>query len=248
MRGDLFCRRLAREAAHRLNPGGYFQMICDWPHIRGTDPTAFLAEWFDDVSCDVLALRLRTLDPLAYASHWITSEASHNRTLDADRLIRSWTDFYAAGRFEAISLGIVTLRKFAPGTCRPHWFLLHEAPAPIVSPAGDQILRWITAQDLLRSCTDQSLLARSFSVPPDVRLSSPGQGRSAQPGQSIGFTRGFALAAPADQLSVAMFSLLGTPRTGSDLLAAIRQTTIPSLSDRDFLAALRSLVTQGLLT
>lgn len=248
MRGDLFCRRLARESAARLNPGGYFQMICDWPHIAGQSPEQSLATWFEALNADVLVLRLRTTDPVSYAKQWVLSDTTHGKSREPAQLqqvLKSWIDFYASQHFAAISTGVVTLRMLNTGASRTPWFRLDHATEPLVSPAGEQIFQLMAGEDLVRSADATTLLAMRYRVTPAMRLHqqlTPGDTGWSLVETRVQSTEGFSIVTPLDPPTARVLSAVRPDRTGTDIAAACTEPQPTTLT------ALQTLLRRGIIT
>lgn len=248
VRGDEFCKRLAREAARRLNPRGWFQMVCEWPHIRGTDVQQMLAAWFDGCACDVLVQRIRSVDPASSARHWLSSEAMQRRTdpNELARQMKSWVDFYIRQGFEAISTGVITMRRLPPGGGRPPWFRLDDAFEPMVSPAGKQILNIFRAQDFLHDHPG-ALLSSMYHVNDDVRLHQelrPHQGQWSVSGSKLTFAEGFTVSIAADAGACAIVHGCNARRTGADLVGL---AVAAGAAEGDAEQTLRTLIARAVL-
>lgn len=174
MHGDQFCRQLLADAARHLKPGGFCQALCDWAHIFGEDVTQRLHGWFQGSGCDVLVMRATTLDPTTYAVNWARQAAAQTgnvspQALEAD--VRRYTEYYQRERIQAISHGLITIRKMrTDGPARQPWFHLEDFPASMAGYAGDQILRLFTGRDFASAVPDQAMLAVRLRPTAELRL------------------------------------------------------------------------------
>lgn len=145
--GDAMSRRVVRDIPSVMNEGAFAHVICNWAHVRGQDWTQRLREWVDGAGCDVLALRSLTMDPRDYAETWI----EHTESDDPEafsRLLDLWLDSMRSLEIEAISTGLILLRKRAGST----WFAAEDAPESMKGPAGEAIAAMFEARRLLAAC------------------------------------------------------------------------------------------------
>lgn len=171
--GDLFCRRLIREAPGLLNEGGFFQMTLDWAEYQGGDWRRRLAEWFQDSGCDAWVLRLDRHAPAAYAYMWVRDTEPDQPELAAP-LFDEWVAYFERESIEAVSTGLIAMRR------RPHgsnWLRLEEAPAGISGPVGDWVLQGFQLKDYLELTADQSLLEEKLRLSPHARLLQDSEAR-----------------------------------------------------------------------
>lgn len=174
MHGDQFCQQLIAQSAKQLKPGGYFQCLCDWAHIFGDNVTERLTGWFLGSGCDVLVLHERTLDPVSYAVNWVRQAASQTggatpQAMEAD--VRRYADYYQRERIQAISHGLVSMRKMREGgPARQPWFHIDDYPPNVGGYAGDQILRVFAGRDVGGMVPDKVLLSMKLRAAPEVRV------------------------------------------------------------------------------
>jgi len=152
--GDGFCRRLVREVPGVLEEGGYCQMLCNWAHHRGSDWKERLAGWFKDSGCDAWVMRVQTEEPAAYASKWINQTEAVEPRLFTERF-RAWTDYYREQEIEAISSGVITMRRSSDG---PNWLRVDENPPRLLGPCGDDIEMMFALRDFLETSRDDARL------------------------------------------------------------------------------------------
>ncbi len=259
MQGDEFCQRIVREAPEHLNPGGWMQMLCEWTHLKGTDPRQRLGSWFATSGCDVLVQRFRTIDPLSYAIEWLSLDAREGRLANQTQLneaIRRWVDSFRAQGIEGISRGLITMRKLDPwelAAGRQPWIRMDDAPDRLQSSAGHQIERVFKNQDFLNSCDDRKLVSTRFKAAPEIRIRqelAPGAGGGWGIAEShIRFSDGFAMGAPSPMPMVQLVMLCDGMRTAGDalnVLASNAKAPIEKIGPQ-LVQALRGLIERGVL-
>ena len=164
---DSFCQRLAREAPQHLREGGLFQMGFEWAHLAGQDWNARLSGWFEGTGCDVWILRTDTHSAPDYARIWVR-DTEHETEEASARLYEEWTSYYEAKGVEAVSTGLVVMRRAAG---RRNWVRFEELPEGTSGPVGDSIELGLRLHDYLDTARgDEALLAARLCVSPPVRL------------------------------------------------------------------------------
>lgn len=167
MPGDTVCREIVRQAPAFLEEGGWFQMLCNWAHVTGQDWRERLADWCKETGCDAWALRAQTSDAAAYATNWLentASEASRAAAFD------DWIDYYAQEGIEAVSLGLLVLRRSERET---PWFCVDEGPEGMVPPCGKAVRDRFAREDALRalpSNPEDGFLDLPLQASPDMHL------------------------------------------------------------------------------
>lgn len=165
--GDDFCRRLLAEIPAYLEEGGFAQVLCNWIHPKNADWQTRLQGWFEGNGCDVWILHSDTWDPSLYALMWIKgTESEEPRKVES--LFNEWMDYYEAAGIEAMSMGMVVLRR---ASSRPNWFKISRSPEKMVGPAGAAIQLRIHLLDFLEAnAADASLLAQTLRVTALARM------------------------------------------------------------------------------
>ncbi len=167
MRGDEISRTIVREVGSLLAEGGFCQILCNWAHRRGEDWRQRLAQWVEGTGCDAWVIRSDTLDAAGYAAKWIRHTERDAPDVFAERF-RQWTDYYDQCGIEAISGGLITLRRRRAAA---HWFRADDAPERMLGPAGESVARGFELHDFLEAYPDDSSLAQAvLRRSPDVRL------------------------------------------------------------------------------
>ena len=159
MRGDEICRTIVRQAPKYLSEGGYCQMLCNWAHISGQSWRDHLPSWFEGGGCDAWVARFETWDVAAYAQTWV------RQSQQSPQLFEEWMAYYQQNGIEAVSLGLITLRR---KSARQNWVRIEDGrPADL---SGDIVATGFAARDLLETTDDPALMATRLCVAPDVRL------------------------------------------------------------------------------
>jgi methylase of polypeptide subunit release factors len=163
---DQMCRHIAKHAPAHLEPGGYFQMLCEWVQVSGQDWHERLGEWFEGTGCDAWVMKSGSVDPSQYAQERIM-ELMHTNEHDA-RLYEEYMTYYRQRRVETIHRGFVAMRR-RPG--HNNWVVMEDMDAAPQGPFGDAVERRFTARDLLTThSTDEQILGVKLRIAPDVRL------------------------------------------------------------------------------
>ena len=167
MHGDEVSQKIVRQAPAFLSEGGYCQILCNWAHLAGQPWQERLAGWFAGSGCDAWVMRSDTLDAASYAAKWIR----HTEWDDPEHFCQrfeEWVDYYERERIEAISGGLITLRRRSEGA---NWFRADDSPNRMLGPAGQAILQGFEAHDFLKTVEDDArLMAQRLQVSPDVRM------------------------------------------------------------------------------
>jgi hypothetical protein len=168
MKADLFAQKLVREAPEVLEEGGFCQLICEWVHLTGQDWKERLAGWFAGNGCDVWVIKLDTDQPRLYADRWINNTEDEDPVVSA-RLYEEWMNYYREEGIEAISTGLIAMRKRSGGN---NWLRIDDSTEKTYSePFGDFVLQSFAAKDFLeRMKNDADLLEQKLKPSPDLRL------------------------------------------------------------------------------
>jgi SAM-dependent methyltransferase len=165
MPSDHFCQMIVREVPRRLQEGGYCQLLCNWAHIVGQDWQERLRQWFTGSGCDVWVMQADTHDAAAYATTWIQDSEEESATQFAAHF-DAWMAYYRRERIEAISLGLITMRR---ATHHPNWLRIDGAPEIMHGSCGAAVLQGFAAYDFLATVRDdQALMQACLQVAPEV--------------------------------------------------------------------------------
>jgi hypothetical protein len=166
MHGDQFCQKIVREVPPVLHQGGYCQILCNWAHYAGQDWQERLAGWFEGTGCDAWVMRSETRDASTYATVWIRGTEEDNPARFA-KLYEEWMAYYEGEGIEAMSAGLITMRRTSE---RTNWFCADDAPEKMLGPCGEAIARRFELHDFLETVRDdRALLETRLCVSPDVR-------------------------------------------------------------------------------
>jgi SAM-dependent methyltransferase len=228
--GDSFCEAAVRGVPGHLGDGGVAQLLVNWIVPPGQEWSEPLRRWVEGSGCDALLLRQSSWDALGYATTW-------NAPLRADpeefgAALDRWVAHFRSVGIESVAGGLVVLRKRS-GTSS---VVALEVPSARLEPAGEQILRLLDAQELLRNRDDDALLAERLAPAPelavDVRLAPRRRAR-------LSLDRGLALRADADEATVGLVAELDGERSLAD---AVSRT---GLDRADALPVIRRLIELG---
>jgi methylase of polypeptide subunit release factors len=244
---DDLCRDIVRRAPEFLREGGYCQLVCSWAHVAGQDCSARLASWIEGTGCDAWVLRSCTEDAPTYARKRVADLGGAPR--QAVRWFDEWIAYYERERIEAVSCGVMTLRRKVAG---PNWFACDSLPE-MRGPCGAAIEARFLRSDFLRSRRDDAdLLACRVRPAEDLswevrhRL-APGGWTAAE--SRLWFTNGLSFGTNADRAVVEFLAgCEGERLLGDHLrrLAAAMGQEVSQLAPR-FLQAVRVLVEAGYL-
>jgi SAM-dependent methyltransferase len=215
---DGFCRALRERAPAFLNEGGLCQIACDWAHIAGEDWQERIAGWLEGTGCDAWVLRLETHDAAAYAEMWIrdTERAAGE---EAARLFGEWMRYYESRGIEAVSTGLIALRRSARGS---HWIRIEDAPATSGGAIGGAIRLGFELRDYLEACgAEERLLEERLRVAPGVRLDQECEWEDAGwrvSAATIRLSGGLHYQSPIDLRLAAMLALSDGRRTLRELI------------------------------
>lgn len=166
-KGDEVGQAIIRQIPRFLNEGGYCLMLCNWAHLEGQNWHERLLGWFADRGCDVLVLRSETSDPRTYATTWI-KHTEHSDPQHFDERLSRWVEYYQRQGIEAISAGVIVLRRTSSGL---NWTVFENTPEKMLGPCGHEIVRRFEAQDFLNTVSDDAvLLETQFRLAPETQL------------------------------------------------------------------------------
>ena len=166
---DQICQKIIREASRYLTEGGFCQMLCNWAEAEGQPWRDRLQEWVADLGCDAWVIRSESRDAATYASTWIRHTEPGIGPEEFDDRFDQWMMYYKKQKIEAMSAGLITLRRSMSG--RASWFRAEDGPEKTIGPCGDDILQGFALRDFLESVSDDAVLFDTrFQVSPDVRL------------------------------------------------------------------------------
>jgi methylase of polypeptide subunit release factors len=167
VRGDEFCRDLARLAVTYLEEGGYCQFMANWAHRAGQPWEEVLAGWFEGTGCDVIVWGAETQDAPSYATNWI-QQTEADKLDQLAPLFDQWMSYFESEGIEEITYGLISMRRSSGRAGR---IRLVKVPKNFSAPAGEHVLRRFALEDYLAAITDdRQLLDERFRLSPDVRI------------------------------------------------------------------------------
>jgi methylase of polypeptide subunit release factors len=171
--GDAVTMKVLREAPRHLEEGGFAQVMGNWVHGSKEDWRAPLEASVAGTGCDALLLRYPSIDLVSYAAAWnllLATGGAKGYLQAVDR----WLDFYTREGIEAISDGMVVLRRRSGGV---NWVRAIEVPGSPAAGAGDHVLRLFEARDRRDELADdEAMLAARFERAPGLKLSWRAEG------------------------------------------------------------------------
>ncbi len=245
---DGFCRKLTARVPALLNEGGLFQMCCDWAHMAGQDWKETLAGWFEGSGCDVWVMRTDTHSAADYAHTWIR-DTERDTAENRDRLYHDWISYYEAKGLEAVSTGLIAMRRVSG---RPNRLRIEEAPEGVSGPFGNFIALGFELHDYVACASDEALLDERLRVSPLVRLDETCEWteRGWKPASArIRLARGLTYASGIDLRLAGLVARCTGERTVRDLLKELAAATDSELEKitPNMLGLLRQLVERGFL-
>lgn len=249
MEGDQYCRRIVREAPQYLEEGGFCQITCDWVHLTGQEWKERLAGWFEGTGCDVWVMRTDTHDAAGYAQMWVR-DTEFGSPEEAARLYEDWVSYYDCKGIEAISSGVLAMRRSSGPS---HWVRIEDAPESMSGRVGDYVELGFKLGDFLEAMKDdRKLLEQSIRLSPELRLNqqcewSEGTWRivSAQ----LRLTRGLQYVGNVDRNAVNLITRCDGRRTLCEALAQLAAAVGADVEKitPDCLTLVRHLIQRGFL-
>jgi len=247
--GDQVVRTIIRQVPAFLAEGGYCQMLCNWAHVAGQDWRERLAVWFEGSGCDAWVMRTDTLDAAGYAAKWIR-HTERDQPEAFSRRFEEWMAYYQREQIEALSGGVITLRR---RTAAANWFRADDGPEKMLGPAGDGIAQAFEVRDFLETVRgDEALLRQRLRLSPDARLQQrfePAEGAWRVAESELQLQRGLAYSGRVDPYFACILAQFDGRRPLRDLvteLAAMIQEDPASATPR-CLDLVRRLIERGFL-
>ena len=163
--GDEVVRRLVTDVAAVLEPGGVAQLLGNWEHHPGTPWQERVGRWLDASGLDGWVVQRQVSDPAEYAETWVR-DGGLPPGPRFDAMVEAWLDDFAARGVEAVGFGYLTLRRPLRG--RPTLRRVEEHEGSVHQPLGEHLARCLEHHDLLVALDDDGVLARRWTVAPDV--------------------------------------------------------------------------------
>ena len=105
-----------------------------------------MAGWFAGSGCDTWVLRFTTVEPTEH-SELSACSSTEGMAADLSAKLGEWQEYYRQQGIEAISDGVITLRKRS-GTA--NWLRIDDTPQRI-GPCGASVEAGFAAVDFLRA-------------------------------------------------------------------------------------------------
>ncbi|GJQ28834.1 MAG: hypothetical protein HBSAPP03_07180 [Phycisphaerae bacterium] len=173
--GDAVCGAIVRGAGARLNEGGYGVFICNWEHRAGARWDATPRAWVEGTGVDAWIVHLGQSSVTRVMEAWFTKRAGPNAENEVGcvEALRRWRAHVAREGVEALSLGMIFVRKRAGATwVRCDEDVLAEGDAP----GGVQVRRVFENTMHLEGARASWLESRLSAVDAEV-VGEDGQGR-----------------------------------------------------------------------
>lgn len=242
---DHFCRNLVQNTPFLLQESGCFQMVFDWAQIKGQPWQQRLSTWCEESGCDAWVMRWKTTDISEYAQHW-NREWKHTAAFAG--IYQRWMNWYAEQGIEAISSGMITMRKVST---RSNWFRADDAPHDFTSEVGDDIQQLFDSSEWLQA-SDQKLLKTCFKLHPAVCLDQnlkQDSGAWVIESASLRRREGIPYHGEVDSLTANLLPQCDGHTTYGDLLARLAENNRRSVAEITpvYLDVLRRLLRRGFL-
>ncbi|MCA9050604.1 MAG: methyltransferase, partial [Planctomycetaceae bacterium] len=243
--GDEFCQSLVRHAPAVLAQDGYCQFLFNWAHYKDQPWQERLPSWFEGTGCDALVLRTYTTDPSDYALSWI----NRNESMDPANISETynqWMEFFDQHGIEAISAGIITMRKSSRGS---NWVVVDDGPKKLLGDCGWDLELVFKLRDYLhdKAAGNDALLNTALRVHPSVRFNhqfNPAEGRWVDSQAEVCRVAGLAYTAGVDSHITKLISGCD----GSKTLRELASQLAASLGrDMDAVAPHVCMVVRGLM-
>ncbi len=200
---DGLVERVVREGVQHLADGGTLQVLANWAHVRGQDWPTRIGGWLEGSGCDAHVVQREVLDVHEYAELWLADAGLTGSPVYRARY-HEWLDYFASLQIEAVGMGWLLLHR--AGRDVPH-VRMEEWPFAIEQPLAPALEAGLDAVTLEQSLDDVALLARRWTLAPDVVEETTGVPGAADPQhlvlrQQRGFRR-------AEEVDTALGGVLG---------------------------------------
>jgi methylase of polypeptide subunit release factors len=215
--GDSVSAEVVAGAAAHLEEGGHATVLCNWALAEGEEWSAPPRRWTKGMDCDALLLYRGSQEALEYAATW-------NRTLDRvayQDALDHWTAYFEKLGIAAIGLGALVLRRRAGAQV---FFEAEELPTRTQAPASEQILRMLSAQELLHDRGEAAFLAGRWRAEPRHRAEqrlAPAGGRYELEEARVMLTDGLRFEGLLDAHALELLRLCDGRRTLGDAVGAL---------------------------
>ena len=173
--GDELVRRVVTLAPGHLNPGGWCQLLANWPHVRGQAWEERVSGWLSGSGCDAWVLQREVVDVAEYVELWLKDAGLHGAPDYASRY-DAWLAWFDEQGVDAVGFGWVNLRKLdeAGQTGREPVLRVESWPFEVEQPLGGEVADWARRTAFAACIADADLLAARLVTRPDVRQETLG--------------------------------------------------------------------------
>jgi SAM-dependent methyltransferase len=236
--GDALSRRVVRDVAGHLRPGGLACVLVNWIVREGEPPTLAAERWLEDLPVTALVLHHEVLDPVRYVQRWSMPTATTSAAQQRASTVR-WLTALEQLAATGVASGAIVLRR-SDGPSRVRVAAMRQRP----QDGGRHVVRMLDAVDRLSGARDASLPSRRFRLLHDHHIDQRlryghGSYRAEAATMRLEHTAGVVGRIPAELLEV-VFALDGrlelaevtaqvaarSGRPASELLEAIRPVVL----------------------
>ncbi|HEX6517918.1 MAG TPA: methyltransferase [Nocardioidaceae bacterium] len=251
--GDEVVRRVVTEAADRLNPGGWCQVLGNWAHRRGEPWEQRLRGWLDETGCDAWVVQREVADLPEYVELWLKDAGLHGAPDYVERY-DAWLSWFEEQDIEAVGFGWISMRRRedaggAPPT-RPELRRLEHWPYEVEQPLGEEIAAWARRTAVEAGTVDAALLDARLAARPDVRQETLGPPGAEHPETILlRQQRGMRRARQADTVVAGLVGACDGELTVGQILDALAALLDedPEALRRERLLVVRELLAEGFL-
>ncbi len=162
--GDSGVHERLKEIPAYLNESGFAQILINWIHDTGQDPSEPIRETIEGEGVDAWLIHNGSKPADEYAEMWLKQQAADD-IHTAEKTRRNWSRWYRDHHIEWIALGAITLRRRSGNK---NWFCSAMVNKTLEDSAAKQFLRLFAAQDYLNKIEDTNLLFKEIFVPADL--------------------------------------------------------------------------------
>lgn len=154
-----------------MAPGGHAQLLGNWMHVRGEDWRERVGSWAQGNGCDVWFVQRDVQDPAEYVGLWL-SDANEQRTETGRQRYDAWLQWLEDHNVEGIGFGFMLLKRTESEYAS---VVIDEVTQPLAPPLGETVTNWFDRQDLLRTLSDDEVLATRWKLAADITLEQVAQ-------------------------------------------------------------------------
>lgn len=252
--GDGVVEQIVRAIPHHLAPGGLGQVLANWAILRDRPWDKRLATWTDGAGCDVWVVQREVLDPAAYVELWLKDAGLHGAQ-DYQQRYDAWLGWFEDQHVDGIGFGWINLRSRLgpttdglPGAGDRARSRFEEWRWEVEQPLGPEVAAHFTRTALLRTLSDDALLAARPRLRADVVQETHGPVGAEHPARIVlRQQRGMRRAREVDTATAGLAGASDGELTVGQLLGALDQLVGPESHPGDRRRDVRDLVTEGFL-